>query len=326
MHIAEWRSTLGVLVALLPACAYSQTLAPPYDTNYSLSSVGSIPGVPTPYGGITFLAGSPNTLLVGGSANNPGGGIYQIDVTRDSNNHITVFSGTASLYATAPNIDGGLAYGPGGVLFATTYSDNNVLQYLPGSSAPDKTIDLTPLGVGSSTGTLQFVPAGFPGAGGLRIVSYSTGGYYTADLSPDGSGTFDILNVVQQTTTSGGPEGLIFVPQGSALFPTPSVLISEWAAGFVAAYELDANGHPDPSTRQDFITGLSGAEGAVIDPVSGDFLFSTFGGGDQLIVVTGFAAVPEPQTIIFACTAGIIGAGIYSRKFGGWLRRRRLHQ
>lgn len=38
------------------------------------------------------------------------------------------------------------------------------------------------------------------------------------------------------------------------------------------------------------MTGLSGAEGAAIDPLTGDFLFSTFGGGDRVIVVRGFAA------------------------------------
>jgi hypothetical protein len=37
------------------------------------------------------------------------------------------------------------------------------------------------------------------------------------------------------------------------------------------------------------MTGLTGAEGALIDPVTGDFIFSTFGGGDHVIVVRGFS-------------------------------------
>jgi hypothetical protein len=54
-------------------------------------------------------------------------------------------------------------------------------------------------------------------------------------------------------------------------------------------------------TRTDFITGLSGAEGAFIDPVTGDFLFSTFGGGNSVIRVSGFAvppAVPDAESTI----------------------------
>ncbi|MGB7214366.1 MAG: hypothetical protein WBE98_04935 [Gammaproteobacteria bacterium] len=36
------------------------------------------------------------------------------------------------------------------------------------------------------------------------------------------------------------------------------------------------------------------AEGAAIDPLTGAFLFSTFGGGDLVVMVSGFAA-PQPQ-------------------------------
>jgi hypothetical protein len=75
------------------------------------------------------------------------------------------------------------------------------------------------------------------------------------------------------------------------------MIVSEYSAGEVSTYEVDANGDPLVGTRRTFISGLSGAEGAVIDPVTGDFLFSTFGGGNRVIVVTGFA-VPEPETVI----------------------------
>jgi hypothetical protein len=75
------------------------------------------------------------------------------------------------------------------------------------------------------------------------------------------------------------------------------MIVSEYSAGIVSTYEVDANGDPMVGTRRDFMTGLSGAEGAVIDPVTGDFLFSTFGGGSRVIVVSGFA-VPEPTTVV----------------------------
>ncbi len=298
---------MSMLLAMaLPASSFAQpAIAAPYDTNYSFTSLGNVPNVPANYGGINFLAGDPNTLLIGGAANTAGGAIYQIGLTRDGNNRITGFSGPATLYASAPFIDGGLAYGPTGVLFATTYSNNNILQYKPGSASPDKAIDLTSLGVASSTGSLQFVPTGFAGAGGFRIYSYSSGDYYTADLIADGSGTFDIANVNLVTNTGGGPEGVVFVPLGSPLFPNPAVLVSEYQAGMVRAYDLDANGHPDPTSRRDFVTGLGGAEGALIDPLTNDFLFSTFGSGSELVVVSGFAAVPEPSTVIMIAGVGI---------------------
>lgn len=299
---------MGLLCYLAPT-SYAQTIAPAFAGSYSLSSLGSVPGVPAPYGGLTFLAGDSNTLLIGGAANGSAGAIYSIGVVRDVDNHITGFSGTATLYATAPQIDGGLSYGPGGILFATGFPNNTLLQYKPGSTTPDKIITLDD--VSPSVGSLAFVPTGFVGAGGFRILSYSSGNHYTADLVPDGSGTYDIANIVQRTTTAGGPEGMIYVPPGSSVFSAPSVLISEYTAGAVRAYELDANGDPIPGTSADFITGLSGAEGAFIDPVTNDFLFSTFGSNDQVVRVSGFAAVPEPG-VLFLGGTGVVGFFAYS--------------
>jgi len=89
----------------------------------------------------------------------------------------------------------------------------------------------------------------------------------------------------------------VYIQAGNPGFASDSVLISEWSAGTVGAYEIDANGDPIASTRRDFILGLSGAEGAAIDPITGDFVFSTFGGGDRVIVVHGFTT---PQRY---CTA-----------------------
>jgi hypothetical protein len=51
-------------------------------------------------------------------------------------------------------------------------------------------------------------------------------------------------------------------------------LLSEFSAGEIGAYDIDANRDPILATRRDFLTGLTGAEGAVIDPLTGDFLFS----------------------------------------------------
>jgi hypothetical protein len=60
------------------------------------------------------------------------------------------------------------------------------------------------------------------------------------------------------------------------------------------------------------MTGLTGAFGAMIDPVTGDFLFSTFGETaeeNRIVAVRGFAAPPvEPGSPV--PTPGALGAGV----------------
>ncbi len=289
-------------LAFATLSAHGQVVDPYYAVNYSTTDLGSVPGVPGPYGGITFL--DSDTLLIGGSANTANGAIYAIDVTRDIDNNITGFSGSASLFATAPNIDGGLSFGPGGVLFATGYPVNTLMQLLPGSAAPDRTITLTTPGVAPSVGTLAFVPAGFAGAGRMKVASYNASTWYDVTLAADGSGTYDVAAVSAPLFIGGGPEGIVYIDDSNLLFDADSVLISEYALGRVSSYEIDGNGDPVLSTRRTFMTGLSGAEGATLDPVTGQFMFSTFGGGDRVIVVRGF--VPAPGSITLLGVAGLV--------------------
>jgi hypothetical protein len=67
------------------------------------------------------------------------------------------------------------------------------------------------------------------------------------------------------------------------------VLISAYSLSKVVAFEMDPDGLPITSTARDRVIGLSGAEGAWIDPVTGNFLFSTFGGTNRVVRVSGFA-------------------------------------
>lgn len=309
-------------VALATPCV-GPTIGPAFAANYTCNDLGGPPGVPGPLGGLTFL--NNNTLLIGGSANTLSADIFSIGVTRGLGNHITAFSGLAASFADAPGvgfggIDGGLSFGPGGVLFYTSYSDNSLGQIKPGSTAPDKQTVLTPFGISSSVGTLVFVPGGFPGAGKFKIASFNSSDVYDVTLAPDGGGTFNVMDATQKVDLgSTGPEGIVYVAAGNPGFVVASVLVSEYSIGEVGAYDVDANGDPIPVSRRILVDNLFGAEGAVIDPLSGDFLFSTFGGGNQVVVIQGFIPpepVPEPGTI------ALLGAGILAALGSRYLPRR----
>ena len=153
---------------VLAAVTTAQTVVPAYAGSYSLQVIGSVPGLPSPYGGLTFLDG--NTLLIGGAANTPSGRLYTIDVTRDAGGHITGFVGTAAVYGSVgENNDGGVTFGPGGVLFTTRYNQNELGQTKPGSTDENKVTPLTPLGIASSVGGAEFVPTGLSGAGQFKL-------------------------------------------------------------------------------------------------------------------------------------------------------------
>jgi len=304
---------LPLALVATAASAPAQVFGAPFATDYSFVDLGTPTGVPPRLGGVVFKPGDTNTLWIGGEANVSTGVIHEIAVTRDALGHINGFSGTSTLHAAAPYIDGGLEFGPTGVLFFTGYPVNTLGQFLPGSTTVDKTLDLNALGIGSSVGAFVFVPAGFAGAGTFKIFSYNTNQWYQADLVPDGAGTFDLANVQLRTTLVGGLEGAVYVHAGNPGFGVDSALVCEYSSGNVGAYDLDANGDPIPASRRDFLTGLTGAEGALIDPVTGDFIFSTFGGGNRVLVVRGFSLPTtycEAKTNSLGCTPAIGYTGL----------------
>jgi hypothetical protein len=124
------------------------------------------------YGGLTFL-NAPTLLLLTDYVEEAGSTIYELPVIRGANGHITGF-GTPVSFAVAQYLDSGLDLGPGGVLFAMVYVFE-LYEFKPGSTAPDLTIDLTTVGYPHDEfGSLQFVPAALPGAGGLKIVDFES--------------------------------------------------------------------------------------------------------------------------------------------------------
>jgi hypothetical protein len=326
-------ATLTLLgVATLPHRSPAQTVAPAYAGQYTIIFNANLPGVTTPYGGINFLPTDPNTLVLGGSANNAAAQVFSLPVIRGAGNHITGF-GAATVFTnangTGGGIDGGLVFEPGsGVELYTSFADNTLGEVKPssfvpngGTGVPDKLVSLTGLGVSSSVGTLQYVPAGFGAASGkLKIASYSGGDWHDMTLTPDGSGTFNVA-VGPTTFTNVGAqnEGIVYVRAGNPDFGSNSTLVSEYGAGRVSAYQVDANADPLGGSRQDFITGLSGAEGGIIDPLTGDFVFSTFGGGNKVVIISGFTApitnaTPEPGALALLVSVGLAGISCVRRR------------
>lgn len=287
-------------IAIRPETARALAVDPTFAAlGYTATDLGSVTGLPPLYGGMVFKAGDNNTLLIGGQANTASGLYYEVPVVRDSSSNITGFGAPVAFGSVGEYNDGGIAYGPGGVLFTAQWPVNMLGQTKPGSTDEDKVINLSTLSVpilnSSSISGLNFVPAGFAGAGKFKAVSWSAGQWYDIVLTPDGSGTYDIVSATLEATLPGGPEGFVYIDDvGNDGFAVDSLLVADYSSGRVSAYDLDSNGDPVVATRRDFITGLTGAEGAVIDPVTGDFLFSTFGGGDRIVRVDGFVPPPPP--------------------------------
>jgi len=275
------RAALLALTGTLLQGSGAQSVQPPFNTAYQAVDLGQMPLVYN-YGGIAFHPNDPDLLLVSAYAS---GRIAAVRVVRDSSGLIQGF-GTTTTYATVGGTDGGLAFGPGGVLFFTWYGANRLGQIRPGSTVADKIIDLGPLGISTSVGTCAFVPAGRAGAGRFKLANYAASEWFDVTLAPDGNGTYSITAVSAPVQIQGGPEGILYPPTTAPLLGN-SVLVAEWNAG-LTAYDVDANGDPIAASRQLVMTGLGANGGGAIDPVSGDFLFS--GGGGHLVALRAGAA------------------------------------
>lgn len=274
--------------------AFGVTVDPVFAPNYTCFDLGPVPGVPPQkYGGLVLTTDRCSvTMLIGGEANLMTGKLYKVAVTRDARGHINGFSGMATPFVDAPYNDGGVVHGPGGELLLTRWPANELQVTRAGSTTADKVIDLMPLGVAHASASLNFVPAGWPGEGVLKLMTWPGGQWYTLALRPDGQGTFDVTAATMVATLPGGPEGFVYVAAGSPQFTVNSLLVSEWSAHEISTYEVNETGDPKPGTRRLIMDGLQGAEGAFRDPATGDFFFSTWGqAADRVVVVRGFAPI-----------------------------------
>jgi len=280
-------------------------LAAEYAPFYSVYALGAVPGVPDPLGGCVVLHDDPNTLLIAGASERAEGQIYAIEVERDACGHIVGFVGSAVPVAQTPYVDANLIYGPNNLLIYTQWPQFKISQLPDGAVQSALDTDLVPLGVPTSgdqgPGGIGFVPPSLDAAGQLRIVTWPAGHWFHVTAALGGSDLYDITGLSEAGLLSNGPGGFAYVPAGSAGFPNQSLIVAEWSPGGpdqdrVTTYEVDAQGDPIVATRKEFFTKFPRPWGAYFEPVTGDYLFLTWGAAppDRVYIVQGFVPPPPP--------------------------------
>jgi hypothetical protein len=285
-RIAVWL----LLLAPIRVAQAAPTLQPPFDAEYTLVDL-AVPGVPPGYGGLTFVPGDPNTIVIAGWTETVGGLVYAITVTRDATGSIDGVDGVGLQLAEAYGVSSGVAYGPGDVLFYTR-ATNEIGEIKPGSTVTDKVVSLSRFSPYYPSG-LTFVPSGYAGQGKLKFVGFVSGQWWSAGVIPDNHGTFDIFAVTAGPTIDGGPSGFDYVLRGGPAFPYQSIVVSEFYTRTVSTYDIDANGDPIVATRREVITDFDSPDGVASDPLTGDFLITNYYGS---LVVMRSSPVPTTST------------------------------
>ncbi|MFO0875455.1 MAG: hypothetical protein U0575_16005 [Phycisphaerales bacterium] len=136
--------------------------------------------------------------------------------------------------------------------------------------------------------------------------------WYDAALAPDGTGTFDIVDVSRRTVMGSEPEAIVYVGPDNpgfaeSLGPDEYILVTKYLGGRIDVYPADDNGDPQVGFEVPFVNGLYGAEGMAFDPISGDLVVSTYAfppyGGDEVFVIRGFVAPVQ-------CIGNLTGDGV----------------
>lgn len=284
----------GCDAGVLTVAAMGVTVSPPFDMVYKAYDLGAVPGLPaTRYGGCLIDRDDPNLMYIGVDSETPMGSIYAVNVVRGCGQHIIGYSGMARRVASAPYVDANLFYDRDGNILYSMWPNNQIAVLPRGAMAPSQTIDLDPLGIphNASPGGLAFVPMGFTGAGELRAAGWSDYGWFRVPYTYSG-GRYTLQAAERRAMFTVGTGGIAYVPMGSPMIERASLVMAEWSTT-VSFFELNANGDVRPETRRPFLQGLTNAWGAYFEPVTGDFMFPSWG-NDRVVIVQGFVAPPPP--------------------------------
>ena len=308
------RCFVSASAALLSAIVTSgavdaQVFGGSYAGHYTATQLAQVPGLPGFYGGMVFELGDAMTLLIGGNADTSLGAIYAVDLTRDALGHVTGFAGSAVKRADAPFIDGGLTYGPGGVLLYTASPTNMLGQIPPGATAPSKTTLLSGLGVGGSVGGCAVVLNQI-GSLRLKVTSPGISRWYDLPLSNDAFGTFNAGLAVPHGPVIPAAGNMVYVPAGQPGFAVDTVLVTS-CNGSVGAYSVDGNADAFANIGS-FVLAIAGcADGMCVDPLTGDLLLCLTT-SKKIFVVRGFTGITpfcEPLSASGGCVPHITWSG-----------------
>ncbi len=277
-------------------------LAPAFAPHYAAYDLGTVPGVPNPLGGAAVRVDDHDTLLIAGASESPDGAIYSIGLQRDACGHIIGFVGTAQQVASTPFVDANLVWASPELLVYSEWPQFTLGQLLGDATAPSRRDDLVAAGMDDTDdlgpGGLGFVPPGLAAEDELRMVSWPAGRWYHVATSDD-AGLLAVGAATLATTLPNEPGGFAYVPAGSPGFVGQSLIVAEWRTGDptldrVAVYDVDDAGDPLPATRREFFVRFPRPWGAYFEPVTGDYLFLSWGtGADHVYVVQGFVPPPE---------------------------------
>jgi len=272
-------------------------IAPEFADSYRAYDLGPVPGVPSPLGGCALAHDDPDTMLIVGASETADGGIYSIGVVREPCGHIVGFDGTATRIADTPYADANLLFTADHLLIYSEWPQFMLSQLPDGAAAPARRTDLRSLGLASDgdqgPGGIGFVPPGLAAEGELRAVTWPVGRWVHVGLAADGD-LFSFTGVTEALVLPNGPGGFAYVPAGSPEFDVQSIILAEWSHNTVAVYEADQAGDPIAGTRRDFFSAFTLPWGAYFEPLTGDYVFLSWGAGveDRVFIVQGF--VPPP--------------------------------
>jgi hypothetical protein len=227
---------------------------------------------------------------------------------------------TGSAFATVPtstnfpysiNVGGGLAPGPGGVLFYST-SQGSLGEYSSGNSM---LVNLTdPSNSAAGVSALGFLPIG---TSSQLVVAFSgTNNWYLVSLVKNASGLYN-ASVGSLLFSGIEASSFVYTPAvPSSGFATAGILVGDAATQTLSFYGLNAQGNLTGTGSYVIDTSGNGAipgYGLARDTSTGDFLFTTNDNNTQTGQVWELQlATPEPAPVTMVLFFGLL---VWWRRF-----------
>ncbi|HXS94961.1 MAG TPA: PEP-CTERM sorting domain-containing protein [Candidatus Limnocylindrales bacterium] len=300
-------ATLAAAIALAAPLLHADTAVVGAGLNLFQISTSALPTLTANqyYGGMA-LDTTGRLLLAVNDYSNTAQPIYALTVSRDASGRIISVGlpSPADPYAVVPTntltgvgVGGGLIYNSDGSLLYDTDASGSIRTYSSGSS----TVAHEDVFASQTMGGLQYVPAGFTGAGLLKASAYSgsTGAWYT---------------ILASTTTSTGPtaDSFAYAPADGLAVHANSVLVEDDQTFSLTLYGVDAQGNPLPGSGALWYQGgpsIALNSGVVYDAHGHEYLFTLTDGTMWALE----EQAPEPGTF-FPLAAAIAGLALLRRR------------